>query len=527
MRRSSRGMPRTATAARRCEVPTRASCCWRSRRTSPASSRGCSGWRRRWRGSRCGGTRRPALPGQARLHPAQGVQEGREGPPARGRLRLSGCAGRPLLGAAARRDPRASLAKDDAELLVAVVIDTLLSAERARPASQEFFAWRDLCGAFERGLADAGRRGAEYASADATLATALLDLFDRWLYALSLQPHRPDWVLLRLPHALDFQQLVPLKRPRADRPEIPRRTRGAPAPPRRLPPHRSADVRRARCAARSTTASTATSARRTPAPRDSRRRTRRRFKKNPLGIAARRAARSTSRSARCTPARRGRLARRAGPGHASTTRCAPGTGHRICNDCMKACIFQKQDPVNIPQIETRRAHRRARAAVGIRDLRAAHALESAQRSSGRIAAALRRQERAGRGPGPGRLHARALPAERRLRRGRHRRPEDRAASRRSSIGERRSSAFDDVCAESRSTSASPAGFGGVSEYGITVRWDKSFLDVLHLTLARGRSFRLYGGMRFGGTLTLEDAFERSASTTSRSRPARASRRSSA
>ena len=30
----------------------------------------------------------------------------------------------------------------------------------------------------------------------------------------------------------------------------------------------------------------------------------------------------------------------------------PGTGHRICNDCMKACIYQKQDPVNIPQIET-------------------------------------------------------------------------------------------------------------------------------------------------------------------------------
>ena len=28
------------------------------------------------------------------------------------------------------------------------------------------------------------------------------------------------------------------------------------------------------------------------------------------------------------------------------------TGHRICNDCMKACIFQKQDPVNIAQIES-------------------------------------------------------------------------------------------------------------------------------------------------------------------------------
>ena len=33
--------------------------------------------------------------------------------------------------------------------------------------------------------------------------------------------------------------------------------------------------------------------------------------------------------------------------------CA-ATGHRICNDCMKACIYQKQEPVDIPQAETRR-----------------------------------------------------------------------------------------------------------------------------------------------------------------------------
>ena len=32
--------------------------------------------------------------------------------------------------------------------------------------------------------------------------------------------------------------------------------------------------------------------------------------------------------------------------------CA-ATGHRICNDCMKACIYQKQEPVDIPQAETR------------------------------------------------------------------------------------------------------------------------------------------------------------------------------
>ena len=29
------------------------------------------------------------------------------------------------------------------------------------------------------------------------------------------------------------------------------------------------------------------------------------------------------------------------------------TGHRICNDCMKSCIYQKTDPVDVPQAETR------------------------------------------------------------------------------------------------------------------------------------------------------------------------------
>src|SRR6185369_13246958 len=51
------------------------------------------------------------------------------------------------------------------------------------------------------------------------------------------------------------------------------------------------------------------------------------------------------------------------------------------------------------------------------------------------------------------------------------------------------------------------GFGGVSEYGITVRWDKNFLTLLHLTLSRRDTLRIYGGVRFGGTLTVEDAWE--------------------
>ncbi len=52
-----------------------------------------------------------------------------------------------------------------------------------------------------------------------------------------------------------------------------------------------------------------------------------------------------------------------------------------------------------------------------------------------------------------------------------------------------------------------AGFGGVAEYGITVRWDKNFLKVLRLLLERRREFAMFGGVRFGGTLTAEDAFE--------------------
>src|SRR5258706_74128 len=52
-----------------------------------------------------------------------------------------------------------------------------------------------------------------------------------------------------------------------------------------------------------------------------------------------------------------------------------------------------------------------------------------------------------------------------------------------------------------------AGFGGVAEYGITVRWDKNFLKLVRLLLERRAEFAMYGGVRFGGTVALEDALE--------------------
>ena len=51
-----------------------------------------------------------------------------------------------------------------------------------------------------------------------------------------------------------------------------------------------------------------------------------------------------------------------------------------------------------------------------------------------------------------------------------------------------------------------AGFGGVAEYGITVRWNKNFLKVIRLLLERRREFSMFGGVRFGGTLTVDCAF---------------------
>ncbi len=51
-----------------------------------------------------------------------------------------------------------------------------------------------------------------------------------------------------------------------------------------------------------------------------------------------------------------------------------------------------------------------------------------------------------------------------------------------------------------------AGFGGVAEYGITVRWDKNFLKLIRLLLERRDRFAMYGGVRFGGTLDAEGAF---------------------
>ena len=186
----------------------------------------------------------------------------------------------------------------------------------------------------------------------------------------------------------------------------------------------------------------------------------------------------------------------------------PGTGHRICNDCMKGCIFQKQDPVNIPEAETgvvsdvlnlplgfeiyslltrfNPLHKRRPYALpyngvdvlvvglGPAGYTLAHYL--ANEGFGVVGIDGLKLE-----PIPDALTGRGKPVAAPIR--------------------------DFSILKQELDERILAGFGGVSEYGITVRWDKTFLAVMYLTLLRRRNVRFFGGVRFGGTLTLDDAWE--------------------
>ena len=180
----------------------------------------------------------------------------------------------------------------------------------------------------------------------------------------------------------------------------------------------------------------------------------------------------------------------------------PATGHRICNDCMKACIYQKQDPVNIPQIETRCLTDVLSLPWGVEiydlltrwnPLRPKQWLPKPYNGLKVFIT--------GMGPagftlahhllqegfavvGVDGLKIESLPEA--LVKG---------------------PVYDYKELEEDLDTRVMAGFGGVAEYGITVRWDKNFLKLIYLTLARRTHFQVFGCVRFGGTVTLDDAWE--------------------
>ncbi|MFO0637759.1 MAG: FAD-dependent oxidoreductase [Polyangiaceae bacterium] len=186
----------------------------------------------------------------------------------------------------------------------------------------------------------------------------------------------------------------------------------------------------------------------------------------------------------------------------------PGTGHRICNDCMKACVFQKQEPVNIPQAETRVLTEVLELPYGLEiygfltrwnPLNVVRPYSLPYNGKNVLVVGL--------GPA-GYTLAHHLTREG------------------FSVTAVDGLKLEPLPAELVGTAEAPPapvrdyaalyhelderlllGFGGVSEYGITVRWDKNFLTVLYVTLARNKLLRMYGGVRFGGTLTLDDAWD--------------------
>ncbi|MEZ0265306.1 MAG: FAD-dependent oxidoreductase, partial [Phycisphaerae bacterium] len=191
--------------------------------------------------------------------------------------------------------------------------------------------------------------------------------------------------------------------------------------------------------------------------------------------------------------------------------CA-GTGHRICNDCMKSCIYQKQEPVDIPQAETRTLKDVLNLPYGFEIyslLTRWNPLNFARpvprEATGKKVLVV------GLGPagftlahhlmndghtvvGVDGLKIEPLPA---------------ALSGVDAHGKRAAfKAIEDVGELYEPLGARVmAGFGGVAEYGITVRWDKNFLKVIRLLLERRAEFAMFGGVRFGGTLTVDDAFD--------------------
>jgi NADPH-dependent glutamate synthase beta subunit-like oxidoreductase/NAD(P)H-flavin reductase len=174
------------------------------------------------------------------------------------------------------------------------------------------------------------------------------------------------------------------------------------------------------------------------------------------------------------------------------------TGHRICNDCMKSCIYQKQAPVDIPQAETRTLKDVLELPWGfeIYSLLTRWNPLNLQRPLP-LAESGRKVLVVGLGPagftlahhlmndGHTVVGIDGLKIE----------PLDLDFSPIKNIKEIQENLGERVM----------AGFGGVAEYGITVRWDKNFLKLIRLLLERRDAFSMFGGVRFGGTVTLEDA----------------------
>jgi NADPH-dependent glutamate synthase beta subunit-like oxidoreductase/NAD(P)H-flavin reductase len=407
-----------------------------------------------------------------------------------------------------------SLVRDE-ELGVAEIVDRLTKAEEVLFKNLEITpevreTVQRLGAAFEK-LKDKtfGKVFAEFAAEiDATgeflQVKAALTLLEAWS-AAQFFAHQKKWYAFKTPHALDYQNLVRLTR---ENPAIPEDLRGLENELRRRDGFKLTDGRGTVrdslyevdycmiCHERSKDA--CSKGLHEPATGE--------VKRNPLGIKLEGCPLDEKISEMHLMKRHGDSIASLALVTIDNPMCA-GTGHRICNDCMKACIFQKQEPVNIPLAETATLTDVLALPYGfeIYSLLTRWNPLNAKRPyalpyNGKNVLVI------GLGPagytlahyllnegfgvvGMDGLKIEPVAAEYAGANGMLPKPVRDIAEITSELDERILS-----------------GFGGVSEYGITVRWDKNFLTMLQLLLTRREHFRAYGGIRFGGTLTIEDAW---------------------
>ena len=186
------------------------------------------------------------------------------------------------------------------------------------------------------------------------------------------------------------------------------------------------------------------------------------------------------------------------------------TGNRICNDCMKSCIFQNQEPVDIPLIESKILDDVLKLDYGFEiyslltkwnPLKLNRYLPSNINNNKILVV--------GMGPagftlahylinegftvvGIDGLKIEPMPSD---------------MSGVDAGGSRVNfNPIKDISEIMEKLSERKAyGFGGVSEYGITVRWNKNYLTILRLILERRMNFRMFGSVRFGSAITYDSA----------------------
>lgn len=178
------------------------------------------------------------------------------------------------------------------------------------------------------------------------------------------------------------------------------------------------------------------------------------------------------------------------------------TGHRICNDCMSSCIYQKQEPVDTPQLETQCLADILKLPWGVEiydlllrwhPLRADSYLPKPSISKRVLVMGL--------GPaGISLLHHLWMQGVDVV-------GMDGADLHPWPYGEVMQPVRDFSAISTDLSTRTSLGFGGVAEYGITVRWDKNFLQLLYLSFLRRQRMLMLGGIRFGGTVQIADVWK--------------------